>query len=101
MNIASSHFLTYICTNQDRTDNKQANPHILVVELNLSLLLTCLFSALSLATTDSGASWGSKSTSVDTLIFMPKGKRVLEGLRLMIQWVLIDSWFSALFHFHV
>ena len=57
MNIASGHFLTYICTNQDRMDNKQANPHISVVELNLCLLLTCLFSALALATTDGGW-WG-------------------------------------------
>ena len=54
MNNASSHFLPYICTNQDRTDNKQANPHVSVVELNLSLLLTCLFSALALATTEGG-----------------------------------------------
>ena len=56
MNIASSHFLTYICTNQDRLDNKQANPRISVVVLNLSLVLACLFSALALATTD--GIWG-------------------------------------------
>lgn len=43
MNIVSSHFFTYICTNQDRMGNKQANPHISVVELNLSLLLLACF----------------------------------------------------------
>lgn len=62
-------------------DNKQANPHISVVELNLSLLLTCLFSALALPTTDGGW-WGKLMEQINFnthLDFYAKGEKNSRG----------------------
>lgn len=88
---APGHFPIYICTSQDRMDNKQANPQISVVELNLTLLLP---HALFYHRPVEGlwpwqplrrAGWWSKSTSVANLMVTPKGKRALQGLTLVIK----------------